>query len=138
MKKVEIDGRKFNLKTRKEVTYGAFKEVEDLKEEAATAMMPNKVIAELWLTKGADNNGAGITEEKLMANLAESDLHKGLSNARKAALPPEVEAIMLSASLSRDEVFDLPKAVVDELSIVANEALGGLPNFIKPSMTDTT
>ena len=142
MKKIEIDGRKFNLKTRKEVTYGAHKEVNDLKIEAQLAVMSNKDVAEMWVqrTKGSEEgaNAEEITGETLLENVAKGDIKKAIIDSSRAALPVEVEAIMLSASLTRDEVFNLPKDVVDELSKAANDALGGLLNFTKPSTTDTT
>lgn len=138
MEKLKIDGQEYDLKSRKEVSYGAFKEVADLKEDAAVAMMPNKAIAEMWLAKGDAKEGEGVSEESLMEKLAESDLKKGLRDARKAALAPEVEAIMLSIGLTRDEVYALPKDTVDKLSQAANKALGGLVNFTQTSTTDTT
>ena len=138
MKKIEIDGRKFILKEGKEVTYGAHKEVEDLKEDAAIAMLPNTAIAEMWLAKGTDNNGEDITADGLMEKLAGGDLKKGISEARKAALAPEVEAIMLSVGLSRDEIYSMSREMVDKLAKAANDALGGLLNFTEPSTIDTT
>ncbi len=142
MKKVEIEGRKFTLKTSKEVTYGAHKEVNDLKMEAQLAAMPNKDVAEMWLakTKGDEEGGNAeeITGATLLESVAKGDIKKAIIDSARAALPVEVEAIMLSAGLTRDEVFDLPKDVVDELSEAANDALGGLPNFTNASTTNST
>jgi len=142
MKKVKIQGQEFTLKGRKEVTYGAHKEVEDIKTEAYLAMMSNAEVAEMWLSKNKGgeegDNGAEITPETLTDKIAKGDIKKKIITSQRAALSPEVEAIMLSTGMSRDEVYALSMDTVDELSKAANDALGGLVNFTKTSTTDTT
>lgn len=138
MKKVEICGRKFTLRNRKEVPYGAHKEVEDLKFGGSIAMMTNNDIIEMMKGKSNGDNTEEITEENLMDRLAKGDIKEVLMNSQKAALPIAVEAIMLSAGLTRDEIYDMPVEMVDELAKVAEEELGGLLDFTKTSTTDTT
>jgi len=138
MKKVKIQGQEFTLKAGKEVTYGAHKEVEDLKTEAYLAMMSNDEVAGMWLSKNKGDDEAEITPETLVEKMARGDIKKAIMASQRAALPVEVEAIMLSAGLTRDEVYNMPSDMVDELSKAANEALGGLPNFTKTSTSDTT
>ena len=142
MKKVKIQGQEFTLKGRKEVAYGAHKEVEDIKTEAYLAMMSNAEVAEMWLSKNKGgeegDNGAEITPESLADKIAKGDIKKAIIASQRAALSPEVEAIMLSTGMSRDEVYALSMDTVDELSKAANDALGGLVNFTKTSTTDTT
>lgn len=138
MKKIVIDGREFSLLSRKEVTFGAHKEVDDLKIEAQLAIRTDKEVAEMWNARNNEDSDEKMTQEQFMENLAKGDIKKAIINAQKVALPAEVEAIMLSAGLTRDEVFALPKVMVDELAEVANKELGGLLNFTKTSTSDTT
>ena len=138
MKKIVIDGREFSLLSRKEVTFGAHKEVADLKIEAQLAIRTDKEVAEMWNARNNEDSDEKMTQEQFMENLAKGDIKKAIINAQKVALPAEVEAIMLSAGLTRDEVFALPKVMVDELAEVANKELGGLLNFTKTSTSDTT
>ena len=142
MKKVKIQGQDFTLKEGKEVTYGAHKEVEDIKTEAYLAMMSNDEVAEMWLSKNkgdeeGDDKGE-ITPETLVEKMARGDIKKAIMASQRAALPVEVEAIMLSAGLTRDAVYNMSRDMVAELSKAANDALGGLPNFTKTSTSDTT
>jgi len=138
MKKIVIDGREFSLLSKKEVPYGTHKDVNDLKTEAQLAIRTDEEIAEMWKARNNGDNDEEMTQEQFVENLAKGDLRKTIIDAQKAALPQEVEAIMLSAGLTRDEVYAMPKVMVDELAEVANKELGGLLNFTKTSTSDTT
>jgi len=137
MKKVELYGRKFTLRNSDEVTYGAQKEVEKVKFAASLAMMTNKDVTEMISGKGSDN-GEEMTEDTLMAKLAKGDVKKALINSQDAVVTAEEEAIMLSGNVTRDEILEMPAKLVRELAEAADTELGGLLNFTKPSMTDTT
>ena len=137
MKKVEIGGQKFTLCNSDEVTYGAQKEVEKVKFAASLAMMTNKDVTEMISGKGSEN-GEEMTEDTLMAKLAKGDVKKALINSQDAVVTAEEEAIMLSGNVTRDEILEMPAKLVRELAEAADTELGGLLNFTKPSMTDTT
>lgn len=136
MKKVEIGGRKFSLKGKKEVTYGAQKEVDDIKQEASLEMLTPEAILDLIRGKGVDMEK--LTNKELLEMMPKAEIRKAIINSQKIALSPEIEAIMLSANLTRDEIFEMSVEMVDELAIAANKELGGLLNFTKTSTTDTT
>ena len=138
MKKIIIDGREFSLLSIKEVTYGAHQEVNDQKTEAQLAIRTDEEIAEMWKARDNEDSDEKMTQEQFMENLAKGDLRKTIISTQKAALPPEVEAIMLSVGLTRDEVYAMPKVMVEELAEAANKELGGLLNFTKTSTSDTT
>ena len=138
MKKIVIDGREFTLLSKKEVTYGAYRDVNNLKTEAQLAIRTDEEIAEMWKARNNENDDEEMTQEQFIENLVNGDLRKTILDAQKVALPAEVEAIMLSASLTYDEVHAMPKEMVYELAEVANKELGGLLNFTKTSTSDTT
>lgn len=140
MKKVKIGGQEFTLKGKKEVTYGAQKEVDDIKQEAALEMLTPEAI--LDLIRGKHTKGGGdvekLTNAQLLERVPKAEIRKAITNSQKIALAPDVEAIMLSANLTRDEIFEMPVEMVGELAIAADKELGGLANFTKTLTSDTT
>jgi len=140
MKKIEIMGRKFNLRNEDEVSYGAQKEVSKVKEKAKLAMMSNKDISDLYLGKeGAAMDGEqAITEETLLERIAKGDIKSALMDSYDAAVTPEEEVIMLSANVTREDILEMPGKMVKELAKAAGDELGGLENFIKTSTIDST
>ena len=138
MKKIEILGRKFELRNGDEVSYGAHKRVERAKFAASLAMMSNKDVTEMMADKSKGENAEEITEENLMAKLAKGDIKKALINSQDAAVTIEEEAIMFSADLTREEILELPAKVVEELAKAADDALGGLVNFTNALTTNST
>ncbi len=137
MKKVKIQGREFSLRNGDEVTYGAHKGVDEIKEAAQIEMLPSQTIIDILQKKGGGKTEE-LSDKNLIDLIPEADLKKTLVTAMKVGLPPVEEAIMLSANILREEIFQMPSRMVEELAKAADTELGGLLNFTKPSTTDTT
>jgi len=137
MKKVKIQGQEFTLRNGDEVTYGAQKGVAEIKEAAQIELLPSQTIIDILQKKGG-GKAEELSDKNLIDLIPEEDLKKTLVAAMKGGIPPVEEAIMLSANIPRDDIFEMPARMVEELAKAANNELGGLLNFTKPSISDTT
>lgn len=134
MKKIEILGRKFELRNGDEVSYGAHKRVERAKFAASLAMMSNEDVAGYVTEEGKKE----VNEGNFMEKIVSGDIKNALIESQDAAVTPKEEAIMFSVDLTRDEILELPAKVVEELAKAADDALGGLVNFTNALTTNST
>ena len=134
MKKIEISGRKFELRNGDEVSYGAHKRVDRAKFAASLAMMSDEDVAKYITEDGRKE----ATEENFMEKIVHGDIKNALIESQDAAVTPKEEAIMFSAELTREEILNLPAKVVEELAKAADDALGGLVNFTNALTTNST
>ena len=136
MKKVKIMGREFELRNGDEVSYGAFKRVEKAKFAASLSMMSDEEVGG-FITNDAKKEG-GISEENFMEKIVSGDIKNALINSQDAAVTSKEETIMFSADLTREEILNLPAKMVEELGKAADDALGGLANFMNALTINST